>query len=175
MATIRQSDEDEMMASQATDSGALDAIELLRADHDDVRQLFEDYESLIDDDAAVDERQALASRICEALTVHATIEEEIFYPAAREAIDDTRLLDEAAVEHSSARDLIEQIESMTAADDLFDAKVKVLGEYVQHHVLEEEDELFALIADTDLDLEELGQQLAERRQELLADIGIEEE
>lgn len=152
----------------------IDAIGLLTDDHELVRQLFEDYEALVDKGAGDDERQELADRICTLLTIHATIEEEIFYPAARDALEEQDLLDEAEVEHASAKDLIEQIQEMDATEDLYDAKVKVLGEYVAHHVREEEDELFPKARISDMDLETLGGELAERRHELLAEIGEEE-
>jgi len=144
-----------------------DAIKLLKDDHAEVKKWFKQYESLEDDG----EKQALADQICLALTVHAQIEEEIFYPAAREAIDDDDLLDEAEVEHASAKQLIAEIQSMKAGDRLFDAKVTVLGEYVDHHVEEEEKEMFPESRDSDLDLKALGVQLAERKAELMAQAG----
>ena len=153
----------------------IDAIALLTDDHELVRQLFEDYENLVDSGAGDDERQVLADRICTLLTIHATIEEEIFYPAAREVLEEQDLLDEAEVEHASAKDLIEQIQDMDASEELYDAKLKVLGEYVEHHVREEEDEIFPKARISDMDLETLGGELAERRHELLAEIGEEEE
>jgi hemerythrin superfamily protein len=103
------------------------------------------------------------------LTVHATIEEELFYPAARENSTEQDLLDEAEVEHASAKDLIAQIEGMDAGDELYDAKVKVLGEYIDHHVKEEE-ELFPKVKRAKLDLEALGGELAARKQELQAEV-----
>ena len=128
---------------------------------------FKQFESLEDDD----EKQALADKICLALTVHTQIEEEIYYPATREAIDDDDLLDEAEVEHASAKQLIAEIKAMKAVDRLFDAKVTVLGEYIEHHVEEEESEMFPESRDSDLDLKALGEQLAERKQELMAKAG----
>ena len=109
----------------------------------------------------------LALKICLALQVHTQIEEEIFYPAVREAIDKTALIDEALVEHASAKQLIAEIEEMDAGDELYDAKVKVLGEQVSHHIEEEEDELFPEVESSDLDLEALGQKMAARKAELL--------
>jgi len=144
-----------------------DAIKVLKDDHAEVKKWFKQYESLEDDG----EKQALADQICLALTVHAQIEEEIFYPAAREAIDDDDLLDEAEVEHASAKQLIAEIQSMKAGDRLFDAKVTVLGEYIDHHVEEEEKEMFPESRDSDLDLKALGVQLAERKAELMAQAG----
>lgn len=145
-----------------------DAIKLLKDDHKEVKTYFKQYESL-EDDA---EKQALADKICTALTVHAQIEEEIYYPATREAIDDDDdLLDEAEVEHASAKQLIAEIQSMKAGDRLFDAKVTVLGEYIDHHVEEEEGEMFPESRDSDLDLKELGAKLAARKAELMAQSG----
>jgi hemerythrin-like domain-containing protein len=99
--------------------------------------------------------------------VHAQIEEEIFYPAAREAMKDQDLLDEAEVEHASAKELIAQIEAMQAGQELFDARVTVLGEYIRHHVKEEQNEIFPKLKKADIDLKGLGAQLAERKQALM--------
>ncbi|RYG94640.1 MAG: hemerythrin domain-containing protein [Alphaproteobacteria bacterium] len=132
-----------------------------------MKTYFKQYEKL-EDDA---EKQALADKICLALTVHAQIEEEIYYPATRAAIDDDDLLDEAEVEHASAKQLIAEIQSMKAGDRLFDAKVTVLGEYIDHHVEEEETEMFPESRETDLDLKALGAQMAERKAELMAQSG----
>lgn len=146
----------------------MDAIALLKADHAEVKRMFADYEKT-DDDAA---KQALATRICDALTVHAQIEEEIFYPAGRDALEDDEgddLLDEAEVEHASAKQLIAEIRAMQVGDPLFDAKVKVLGEYVDHHVQEEEKELFPEYRDAGIDLKAIGEQMAARRDELMGE------
>ena len=149
--------------NERASSKPADAIKLLKADHKEVKGYFKQYEDL-DDDA---EKQALADKICQALTVHAQIEEEIFYPAAREAIDDGDLLDEAEVEHGSAKQLIAEIQALKAGDRLFDAKVTVLREYIDHHVGEEENEMFPESRDSDLDLKGLGEQLAARKAELM--------
>ncbi len=150
-----------------------DAIALLKADHRAVRKLFEEYESLAKNDGDESERQALATRICTEITIHAQIEEELFYPALREALDEQDLLDEAEVEHSTARELIGQIESMEPGEELYDAKLTVLGEYVNHHVEEEEKEIFKLAKKTDLDFEAIGEELAARKEELSAQLGME--
>ena len=142
----------------------VDAIRLLKEDHRQVQGWFKEFEKT----EADDEKQQLADRICLALTVHARIEEEIFYPAARGTIDDDDLIDEAQVEHASAKQLIAEIEGMKVGDALFDAKVKVLGEYINHHVQEEEKEMFPEARDADLDLKALGEQLARRKEELMA-------
>ena len=146
-----------------------DATVLLQRDHADVKKLFRQYEKLADAEADGDQRRALAMQICQMLTVHATIEEEIFYPAAREAEVDADLLDEAEVEHASAKDLIAQIQSMSPDDELYDAKVTVLGEYVNHHVQEEEGEMFPKCRRAKMDLAGLAEQLAERKSELMAE------
>jgi hemerythrin superfamily protein len=148
---------------------ATDATTLLAKDHKDVKTLFRRYEKLVKADAVASEREELAAQICEMLTVHTTVEEEIFYPAVRAAQVDADLLDEAAVEHASAKDLIAQIRAMSPDDDLYDAKVKVLGEYVDHHVDEEEGEIFPACRKAKMDLAGLGATLAERKSELLAE------
>ena len=102
------------------------------------------------------------------LIVHATIEEELFYPAARDAIDDESLLNEAEVEHQSAKELIAQIQASDPSDALYDAQVKVLGEYVNHHVKEEEGELFPKVQQAGVKLEELGAEMSARQEELLS-------
>ena len=140
------------------------AITLLRDDHALVKDLFAQFEKARKDDR----KAALAERICMELTVHAQIEEEIFYPAAREVLREEDLIDEATVEHASAKDLIAQIESSSPGDELFDAKVKVLGEYIDHHVKEEQNEMFPKIRKTKLDLQAIGEQMLARKQELLA-------
>ena len=143
-----------------------DAIALLRADHRTVQELFKQFEKTRSDDR----KKALAEQICTELTIHAQIEEEIFYPAARGAIRDEDLLDEATVEHQSAKDLIAQIEG-GAGEDLWEAKVTVLGEYINHHVKEEQNELFPKVQKTRLDLKALGEQMPARKMELMGDEG----
>ena len=108
-------------------SSEIDAITLLKADHDKVRELFKQFEELMDKEEAEEQKGVLAQKICNELKVHAQIEEEIFYPTVRAAIDDDELMDEADVEHEAVKELIEQIEAMRPSDDLYDAKVVVLG------------------------------------------------
>jgi hemerythrin superfamily protein len=152
-------------------AGAQDAIGLLTADHREVKALFEKYEKLTDDKGEASDRQALAETICDMLVVHATVEEEIFYPAARKATQDDDLLDEAEVEHAAAKDLIAQIKDMSPEDDLYDAKVKVLGEQIDHHVREEEGELFPEAKKADMDLAELGARMLARKNQLMSELG----
>ena len=144
---------------------AVDAITLLTEDHENVKAMFEQYEAL--GDRATTSKKKLAQQICLELTKHTTAEEEIFYPVLRAAQKNNEdMVDEAVVEHASAKDLIAQILEMEPSEDLYDAKVKVLGELVQHHVEEEEEEMFEKARDAKLDLEELGRQMAERKAEI---------
>lgn len=113
--------------------------------------------------------------ICAELTRHATIEEEIFYPAARQAPEEEDLLDEAEVEHATAKELIAQLEAMQAGDEVYDAKVTVLGEYIDHHVKEEQNEMFPRVKKAKLDLQALGEKMLERKQELQEEMGLVEE
>ncbi len=155
---------------------APDALSLLSADHQAVEEMFQDYASLCaDDDPDATAKQDLADLICAELSVHAQIEEEIFYPALRQLLDEEALLDEAEVEHASTRELIAQLQVMEVDDDLFDAKVTVLGEYIRHHIEEEQSELFVEARRAKVDLDDLGQQLRERRQELRAERGLEDD
>jgi hemerythrin superfamily protein len=163
---------EESMKSQSR-TKSQDAISLLTEDHKRVQKLFKEFEKLTKQDTD-DGKDDLAQMICAELTVHAQIEEEILYPAASEVLEESDLIDEAEVEHASAKDLIEQIESMQAGDELFDARVTVLGEYVNHHIKEEQDEMFPKLKKSDLDLEILGEQLQERKSELMADMGMGE-
>ncbi|WP_338760615.1 hemerythrin domain-containing protein [Massilia sp. METH4] len=142
-----------------------DAVALLKQDHDEVKAMFKQYEEL--GDRAFTSKQKLAEKICLELTKHAIAEEEIFYPAVRadaEEADD--LVDEATVEHASAKDLIAQIHAMDPHDDLYDAKVKVLGEYIDHHVKEEEEEMFPKAKEAGIDLVALGEQIQARKDEI---------
>jgi hemerythrin superfamily protein len=148
-------------------SKAVDAVELLKQQHREVEEMFERFEKMTD--RAVVSKKKLADEICNALIMHTTIEEEIFYPATREASDETEdMVDEAVVEHASAKDLIAQIQEMDPGDDLYDAKVKVLGELVEHHVKEEEEEMFPKTRELKLDMKALGEEMATRQQEIEA-------
>lgn len=147
-----------------------DACTLLDADHRAVKKLFKNFDEVTTSKAkgAAKKRRELADEICRELTVHAQIEEEIFYPALRAATKADDLLDEAEVEHASAKDLIAQIESGDESDPKWAAKVIVLGEYIDHHVKEERGEIFVKArAARKLDLVAMRDQLAARKQELL--------
>lgn len=140
------------------------ALTLLKQDHREVEEFFEQYEDLDSNRAKAE----LARKICNALKVHTQIEEEIFYPAARKSTGDGDLLDEALVEHAGAKHLISEIESMKVGDDLYDAKIRVLGEQIKNHVKEEEEELFPEIESSDMDVAAVGEQLADRKAKLMA-------
>ena len=143
----------------------VDAITLLTEDHENVKSMFEQYEEL--GERAHVSKKKLATQICTELTKHATAEEEIFYPAVRAAgKEQEELVEEATVEHASAKELIAQILDMEPTEELYDAKVKVLGELIEHHVKEEEEEIFPKARKAGLDLETLGQQIAERKAEI---------
>ncbi|MBW3511282.1 hemerythrin domain-containing protein [Janthinobacterium sp. NKUCC06_STL] len=143
----------------------MDAIELLTQDHQTVKELFEQYEAL--SDRSLVSKRKLALKICEELSKHAMVEEEIFYPAVRDASRSNEdLIDEAVVEHASAKELIAQIVAMAPGEDLYDAKVKVLSEQIDHHVLEEEGEIFPRARDAELDLQAMASQIAARKAEI---------
>jgi len=152
-----------------------DALALLTADHKAVKAMFKKFDELAEQEDADEQKAALVEQICDELTIHAQVEEEIFYPAIRESIEDDALMDEADVEHASAKDLIGQLESMSPGDDHYDAKVVVLGEYINHHVEEEEGEMFEKARKSDVDTAALGAEMAERKAELKVEMGLEEE
>ena len=148
-----------------------DACSLLDTDHKNVKKLFTAYDELAHSRAAsaTEKKRDLAMQICMELQVHTQLEEEIFYPALREAIKEVDLLDEAEVEHASAKELIAQIQDATEVDEKFDAKVKVLGEYIDHHVKEERNEIFVKArAARGLDRVARREQLPPRKEELMA-------
>jgi hemerythrin-like domain-containing protein len=147
------------------------ALAQLKADHQEVADLLERFEKGKSRMESA-KKQALALDICRKLTIHATIEEEIFYPAVADAVDDAEdLVEEAKVEHASLKNLISQIEDAAPDAGEFDALVKVLGEYVKHHVKEEQNEIFPLVRRSDLDLAGLGERLAMRKSELAGEAG----
>ena len=141
-----------------------DAIALLKADHEAVSELFADFEKT----RTSAKKKALVAEICTALSVHAQIEEEIFYPAFKAALKDKELVPEATVEHTGVKDLIAQLEGAEPDGEMYDAKVKVLSEYVKHHVKEEQTEMFVKAKASSLDMLELGARMAARKDELLA-------
>ena len=141
-----------------------EATALLRADHKAVSKLFSAYEKT----RSSAKKMQLVSKICTELSVHAQVEEEIFYPAVKAALKDKVLIPEAVVEQATMKDLMAQVEGVTPDGELFDAKVKVLSEYVKHHVKEEHTEMFPKARKTGLDMLALGGQMAARKVELMA-------
>jgi hemerythrin-like domain-containing protein len=147
-----------------TRSKNVEAINMLKEDHDRVEKAFKEFEKLDREDTET--VRQLVAMVCEELKVHTTLEDEIFYPAVREAIDDEDIMNEASVEHETAKMLIEQLENMQPDDPNYHATFTVLGEYVMHHVEEEEGEMFPAAKKTDVDFEALAQQMKERKEEL---------
>jgi len=164
-----QAAKDMTRAARSSAAKTIDATKLLKADHKEVSEMFDKFEG---GRLSPARKQALAMQICTALSVHAQIEEEIFYPAARAAAKkaDQPMLDEAEVEHGSIKDLVAAVEDGFRSE-LFEANVHVLGEYVKHHVKEEENELFPALKSTDMDMEEVGARLAQRKDELMSRAG----
>jgi hemerythrin superfamily protein len=141
-----------------------DAIAMLRADHKKVSDLFEQFEA----SRSASRKKDLVSQICQELTVHTMLEEEIFYPAVKAALRDKELVPEANVEHASVKDLIAQVKDAEPSGEDYDAKVKVMSEYVKHHVKEEQNEMFPKAQKTRLDMVALRDQMAARKGDLLA-------
>jgi hemerythrin-like domain-containing protein len=142
------------------------AITILTQDHANVRKMFKQYEK-VKETADDGEKAALVETICNELKLHTEVEEAIFYPAARAALEEQDLLDEAEVEHASAKALIGQLEGMQPSDELYDAKVTVLGEYIEHHVKEEEKQMFPKARKSRMDLEELGERIKQHKEQAL--------
>lgn len=149
---------------RARKNGEIDAIALLKSDHREVEKLFDQFEKT----KSADRKRAIVGKVCDALTIHAKIEEEIFYPQAREALrrkgDD--LLDEAEVEHDGIKGLVAELKGADPNENLYDARVKVLSEYVKHHVKEEEGELFPKVRQSNLDVGKVRAELAARKESL---------
>lgn len=147
-----------------------DACDLLDADHKAVKKMFTEFEELAESRGSREKKRMLADKICRELTVHAQIEEEIFYPAVRKAIKEELMMNEAEVEHTTAKELISQIQEMGPGDALFDAKVLVLGEYIDHHVKEERSEMFPKARASKVDLIKMRDTLQSRKEELMASL-----
>lgn len=144
-----------------------DAIALLLTDHDELAELFDRYDALATDGAPVEEREELAQELCSLLLVHAVLKEEMFYPAVREAIEQDDLVDEALVALEGVRSLVDEIQAGDPTEPAYDSSVKVLHELVAQHFEEERAELFPLLRETSLDLEELGAEMSARQELLL--------
>ena len=150
----------------------MNVIDLLKKDHDLVSDLFKQYEKEKEGADSEEKKHALAKQICQELTVHAQVEEEIFYPALRAVLKETDMIAEAAVEHQTAKQLIAEIQGMGEPNEMFDAKVTVLGEYIDHHVKEERNEMFPKArAARKLDLVAMRDEIEARKEELMAELG----
>jgi hemerythrin-like domain-containing protein len=161
------------MASRGNSKAKNDIIEMLTDDHQRVKRAFRDAEKLAEE-KDMESLEQLVRQTCAELEVHAQIEEDVLYPAMREAIKKPELVDEAEVEHASAKDLIAQLEDMTADDPKFAATFKVLGEYVKHHIKEEESEMFDQLNRTGIEWEPLLQEMQAMRSQLMQEHGLVE-
>jgi Hemerythrin HHE cation binding domain len=148
-------------------SSGMDAIDLLMEDHKKVQKVFKEFEKSRDEMGDA-EKGRMVRHCCMELKIHTQLEEEIFYPAAREAIEDEELVDEAEVEHAAAKQLINELEQMEPGEDLYDARFTVLGEYVNHHIKEEEQAggILAEVKKAKIDLEELGRRMMQMKEKL---------
>ncbi len=158
MATTRKT-----AASKRAPATPRDAIALLKADHKKVSALFDEFEKT----RSTAKKKALVAQICQELTVHTTLEEEIFYPAVKAALKDKELVPEANVEHASVKDLIAQVQDVEPDGEMYDARVKVMGEFVKHHVKEEQNEMFPKAAKTRLDMVQLRDEMMARKEQLM--------
>jgi hemerythrin superfamily protein len=164
-----------MASTDASASGReQDAIALLKSDHKKVKALFSEFDKL-KDDGADEDKAAIVAQICNELKIHTAIEEEIFYPAVRNAIEDSDLMDEALVEHAGAKDLIAQLEDAAVDDDLYNAKVTVLGEQIDHHVKEEESSMFPKAQKAKVDTAALGAKMTKRKTALMEEMGVSDD
>ena len=143
-----------------------DAVDLLDADHKAVKKLFMDFNVLCEDGAPAADKQKIAERICQELTVHSQIEEEIFYPRVRKAVGDDALMDEALHEHAEAKETIARIQGMDAGDKTYDETVTELGKLIDGHVLEEREKIFLRARNAALDLRGMALELSARKQQL---------
>ena len=149
-------------SSNSSSNGKQEATALLKADHKLVAQLFDDYEQT----NSKSQKKQLVDQICKELSIHAQVEEEIFYPAVQKALKDHELVPEAIVEHSTLKDLIAAVKGVEPDGEMYDAKIKVMSEYVKHHVKEEENEMFVEAKSTNLDMVQLGALMGERKTQL---------
>lgn len=153
-------------ASRTGTTARNEIIEMLKADHRKAKKAFEDFERL-DPEQDAEQCEAIVAQTCSELMLHMRLEEDCFYPATREAIDDTDQMDEAELEHASAKSLIQQLRDMSPEDDKWAARFTVLGEYINHHVKEEETGMFPEVSKKKLDWADLLQQMRSRRQVLM--------
>jgi len=159
------------MARSSRKTTAPEAIEMLIEDHRKVQKMFKQFEKM-KDEGDEQEKRELVEQTCAELKVHTQIEEEIFYPAAREGLEEGDLVAEALVEHGSAKQLIEQLEAMDGGGETFDATFIVLGEYVNHHITEEQNEMFPKLKKAELDWDALAAEMQQRKHEVQEELGL---
>lgn len=152
-------------AARSATAARTELLKMLKEDHKKVKKAFQEFARL-DPQQQGDECQALVMQTCEDLALHTTLEEEVFYPAIRSILRDEQLVDEAEVEHASAKTLIADLRQLPPEDRAYAATFKVLGEYVKHHIGEEESEIFPQLTRARLDWDDLQQQMTTRRQQL---------
>lgn len=162
-----------MAVSKNASAARKEVLDMLIEDHKSAKKLFREFEKLSEEDA--EERESLVSLACTELKLHTQLEEECFYPALRGALKDHDLLEEAEVEHASAKQLIEQLDGLDSDDPKFAATFKVLGEYVKHHIKEEESEMFEQVQRAKVDWSALLEQMTARRTELEMELGLAED
>jgi hypothetical protein len=164
------------MASRGNSRAKNEILDMLREDHQRVKKAFKTAEKLHEQEEH-EELQALVEQTCAELQVHSRLEEDLFYPAAREAVKDEDLIEEAEVEHASAHSLIEQLQAMSPDDPKYMATFTVLGEYTKHHIKEEESQLFEQLSTgrSKVQWEELQQQMLTMRGSLMTEMGLGEE
>lgn len=162
------------MASRNNSKARAEVLDMLKEDHARVKKAFRDAQKL-DSEEDQEELQMIVEQTCAELEVHARLEEELFYPAVRGAIKETELIDEAEIEHESAKALIAQLRQMTPADEKYAPMFKVLGEYVKHHIKEEEKEMFEQLNRSRIEWEELQQQMLTMRETLMSEMGLLED
>jgi hemerythrin superfamily protein len=160
--------------TSANETDTQDAVAMLTADHKQVKKLFGEFDKL-KEEGSDEDKSAVVEQICNELKIHTELEEEIFYPAVRNAIDDSDLMDEALVEHAGAKELIAQLEEASPDDDLYDAKVTVLGEQIEHHVKEEEGNMFPKARKAKVDTKTLGATMLKRKMALMETMGMNAE
>lgn len=156
----------------AKKSATASVIKSLTDDHKKVKKMFDEFMKLKEKGGSDEQKQLIVDTACAELTIHAQLEEELFYPAAREALDDLDMINEAEVEHTCAKQLISELSIMQSSDEMYDAKFIVLSEYVKHHIDEEEKEMFPKMKKANLDLSEMAEELEERRMELRDELGF---
>jgi Hemerythrin HHE cation binding domain len=164
------------MATRTSSRGRNEVLDMLKEDHKKAKKAFAEFERLDKEDEEDSERcKEIIEQTCKELEVHATLEEDLFYPAVREEIKETELVDEAEVEHMTAKMLIQQLQEGDLEDERQAAVFKVLGEYIKHHVREEENEMFEQLSRAKIDWDRLLQDMQQRRTELMQEHGLVDE